>query len=223
MENPRQPRGRMFHQGNDNNAPAPVAADDGPRCIKCKKKLLFGTNLCALCANTMAPHDPLWKQLALIHQRDAWEEPDRIETKVTLVTHLEDAGSIQEAGDSTLAKNMDTWVGYACRFLDDRGYWNAEKATNFGDQHTPNGCTIGTTSLDFQGIREGSEGTCWIDLQGQIGGGSTKRKSYCQVLIQTRVGGPVDPDLITAALLQSLKGGKKRAIIKRQGEKGNPK
>jgi hypothetical protein len=81
---------------------------------------------------------------------------------------------------------------------------------------------VDTTSLDLQGVRAGSEGTFWIDLQGQIGGGSSKRLTYCQVLIQTSLGGPVPQDTITAALLQSLKSGSKRAVIHRDGGKGMP-
>jgi hypothetical protein len=190
-----------------------------PKCInpRCQQQTL-GTNLCALCANTLPAHHDLWKEMKV-----ASPSPGKqASTQLTLETVLQDAAKVQAKGDSTLASNMSEWVGYMCTFLDSRGYWNSKDATSVGDQNTPNNCKVGTTSLDFQGVRAGSEGTYWIDLQGQIGGGGSKRLTYCQVLIQTNVGGPVPRDTITAALLQSLKSGSKRAVIHPDGGKGLP-
>lgn len=192
-----------------------------PACINCGQQT-FGTNLCALCANTLPPGSPIWSQLK-VDQGSKGTAPERVGTRRALTTVLQDANKIEDKSDSVLSKNMPDWVGFMCTFLDSRGYWNAKSESSVGDQNTPKNCTTGTTSLDFQGIRSGTEGTFWIDLQGQIGGGGTKRKSYCQALIQTCTGGPVPAELITAALLQSLKGGKKRAVIHVEGGTGMPK
>lgn len=191
-----------------------------PECLSCHKEV-EGSNLCTVCAHTLPSDWPKWKQVKVDQKPSA--TPRRTGTEVALGWFLEEASKIESSSDSTLANQMEAWVGYMCIYLDSRNYWNASEESSVGDQHTPENCKTGTTSLDFQGVRSGSEGTFWIDLQGQVGGGGTKRKSYCQVLIQTRLGGPVPPRHIVTALVGSLKGGKKRAVIHREGEEGRPK
>lgn len=190
-----------------------------PQCLNphCRRETL-GTNLCALCANTLPPHHELWAKLKVASPSSG----KQASTQLVLETMLQDASKVLAKSDSTLAKHMSEWVGYMCTFLDSRNYWDSQAATSVGDQHTPNNCKVDTTSLDFQGVRAGSEGTYWIDLQGQVGGGGSKRLSYCQVMIQTNLGGPIPQDTITAALLQSLKSGSKRAVIHPKGGKGMP-
>ena len=72
---------------------------------------------------------------------------------------VEDAANIEATGNSTLASKMEEWVGHMCTYLDSRNYWNAQSASSVGDQHTPNNCKTEKTSLDFQGVQSGSEGT----------------------------------------------------------------
>jgi hypothetical protein len=195
-----------------------------PHCLKCLQ-FTFGTNLCALCANTLPPNHKIWSRLAPEPEEDEWAYKPfvPVATVQKLTTLPQAADKVQEKSQSVLAENMDDWVIIMCRYLDSRGYWECQRETDLGEQHTPHGCEADTTSLDFQGVRAGSDNTFWIDLQGQSGGGSTKRFSYCQVMIQTCVGGPVSPDLICAALLQSLKGGKIRIVIYVEGKPGRPK
>jgi hypothetical protein len=132
------------------------------------------------------------------------------EKVVELAIFLEDAPKIEETGNSTLEENMGKWVHNICSLLDG-GLWKAKQKTPANAQKTRFNCKDGTTSLDFQGIREGTEGTFWIDLQGQVGK-EKARGSYCQVLIETCVG-RVSEEMITKALLMSLKNGRKRALI----------
>jgi hypothetical protein len=191
-----------------------------PECLYCRKATL-GTNLCAWCANTVPSDRINWSKV----KTDTYESrgPGRVATELKLKVDFEPSSKIQLSGHSMLAKNMGAWIAPMCIYLDSREWWNAKEETSFGDQHTPNSCKSGTVSLDFQGIRSGSNQTHWIDLQGQVGGGSTDRLSYCQVMIQTCLGGPVSQDLIAKALLQSLKDGAVRAIIHKEGETGKPK
>lgn len=194
-----------------------------PNCIACGQETFKEyTNLCSLCAYTLPPGSRLWSEVKVV-DASPMLVPGRVGTRVALTMLLEDAKKIEKGGNTTLKDNMADWVGHMCTYLDSRGYWNATAATSVGDQNTPNNCKSGKVSLDFQGIREGTQGTFWIDLQGQEGGGGSKRNSYCQVLIQTCVGGPVPVETITAALLQSLTGGAKRAIIYKDGGSGRPK
>ena len=214
-----------------------------PNCMYCYRKT-SGTNLCVLCANTLPPHHELWEfvEFGMDDDDEPWKAYGgsggstksnksskgsggsiSVGTELALTLLPQPADKILGCSNSILKDNIPQWVGHMCIFLTSRDYWNAKSETSVGDQNTPKNCEVGTASLDFQGIRAGSEGTFWIDLQGQVGGGSSKRFSYCQCMIETCLGGPVPGERIIAALLQSLKGGQIRIVIHKQGGKGMPK
>lgn len=188
-----------------------------PSCLSCGRDTYL-TNLCPMCAATVPAGAALWRQVKADLPGTAG-----VGTETDLQWYVEKADKIESQSNGVLKANLADWVGHMCTFLTERGYWTSKTATGAGDQHTPRNCESGTVSLDFQGLREGSGGSYWIDLQGQAGGGGSKRKSYCQVLIQNNLGGPVPAGTITAALAQSLKDGKKRAIIHRAGSAARPK
>ncbi|MBP0464906.1 hypothetical protein J5Y09_13370 [Roseomonas sp. PWR1] len=73
--------------------------------------------------------------------------------------------------------------------------------TNFGDQYTiwKGG---GTPTVDYQGTRAGSGATFWIDIQGQVGGGGSKRKTYWQILVEC-AGTPPPRDNVVNAIAAS--------------------
>lgn len=179
------------------------------------KGLTSSIGQCLACGQLEGAKHSLDKMSQLIQGK----KPE--EKVVEPATLLEDAPKIESTSNSTLARKMEDWVEEMCKWLNGRGCWTAKEKTHVGQQHTPYNCKDDLTSLDFQGIREGSEGTFWIDLQGQEGK-DNNRKSYCQVLIQTCIG-PVPEKTIVAALMRSLKEGKKRAIIYNDGESGRPK
>jgi hypothetical protein len=69
----------------------------------------------------------------------------------------------------------------------------------------------GTTTFDYQGTREGSGTSLWIDIQGQYGGGSTKRNSYVQIMVEVTGDTPPE-DRIRTALRNSVKN-TQRAVV----------
>jgi hypothetical protein len=123
----------------------------------------------------------------------------------TLVLTEQPASRVEASSLPAIKRNLDERVPAMVTYLESRDYFNCTRETSQGDQHTPSGCEEGTNSLDFQGVRKGSGADYYIDLQAQSGGGSTKRKTYAQVLIQTGVGA-VPAETIVRALQQSLQG-----------------
>jgi hypothetical protein len=135
---------------------------------------------------------------------------------VVLVKTRQAASGLVPAGNSQLRTLIPLWVPPMIEFLKSQNYFNATRATARDEENTPNRCTQGVYSLDFQGIRSIS-GKFWIDLQAQIGSKATGRNSYAQVLIQSNVG-DVPATLIQEGLLESLKesgGTEKRPIAYR--------
>ncbi|HJZ55531.1 MAG TPA: hypothetical protein VKE74_11255 [Gemmataceae bacterium] len=166
-----------------------------PNCAYCGG-FTFSTNpICMLCQTKV----PYVKYKHLLSTRPVNNQ------QVELRTTLQRAQKIEKLSDSTLRDKLPEWVGVMVEYLNTRGYWNYATETSPGDQATPSGCEAGTRSLDFQGVRS-RNGNYWIDIQAQMGGGGSKRKSYAQVMIQTRLGVDISAEMILAALLSSLNG-----------------
>lgn len=72
----------------------------------------------------------------------------------------------------------------------------------------------GTITIDFQGLRE-NQGFCWFDFQGQVGGGSSKRSSYFQVMVLQDGGEGPSAAMIEEALRASLRGGVRSIVVLR--------
>ena len=158
----------------------PCVVDD------CQQEPNNGTNLCSLHANTLPPNSKIWSKVTV--DQNFGRTPQTGRTEVRLTTFLQDASKVESTGAPALGDKLNDWVPLMCTYLTERGHWDRANETNPGDQGTPGGCEVGTTSLDFQGVRPSQTGDVyWIDLQGQIGGGGSKRKTYCQVKIQTRL------------------------------------
>jgi hypothetical protein len=136
----------------------------------------------------------------------------------------QNANGVEKVGASDLVAAMTTCVPAMVRFLTERNYWSANVATNLGDQTTPQGCDAGNTlTLDFQGIRAGTNGTFWIDIQAQKGK-SSNRKTFGQVMIQTNMqsGRPTAGELL-GIVVQAIGANKQRAVILDSTQDGRPR
>lgn len=83
----------------------------------------------------------------------------------------------------------------------------------FGDQATIEDFG-GTITIDYQGLRE-NQGYCWFDFQGQVGGGSSKRKTYFEVMVLQDGGEGPSQVMIEQAIRESLKGGVRSIVVLR--------
>lgn len=164
-----------------------------PLCAFCDRFCLTG-QVCGLCARRV-PYEKL-KSLLSAKLPSA--------KAVILETTYQPAKGVSKKSESVLASNIPGWVPKMIAYLNGMAYWNAGAATTFGDQTTPTGCTEGTNSLDFQGIRAGKSGLFWIDIQAQSGKDNA-RDTYAQVMIQTQLGVDIPALTIITALLNSLK------------------
>ena len=182
-------------------------------CIVCGSFTLSG-DVCALCGNK-----------AHVNEIKARQEEAKLRTAQApkdwrILT--QDAPRVEQKHNADIRASIDEFMndvmGCVSHHIDD------DRASSFGDQYT-----IWThesndnATVDFQGVRAGSSGSFWVDLQGQDGGGGTKRKTYCQVMVQLRRGVP-PPELVTEAFERSLDpvAGRKRFVIYDHNTRGQP-
>lgn len=175
-----------------------------PTCDMCGGFTLGTSNICAMCANTANG-----RRIGVAGQNQYRPVVPQL-PPVYVVPTYQLRQTIQSTAGG-LGPYLAAWVPTMVTWLGVRNYWGAQAVTGFGDQATPNGCTNGTRSLDFQGIRAGLNGVFWIDIQAQFGGGGTPRNTHAQVLIQC-TGHPVSAQAIIAALNGSLGQGR-RALL----------
>ncbi|MBR0664490.1 hypothetical protein GXW71_09010 [Roseomonas hellenica] len=97
-------------------------------------------------------------------------------------------------------------------------YGNSNTSSGFGDQDTL--WEEGTVSVDFQGIREGSSDTIWLDYQGQAGKGSA-RVSHWQVMIVC--GSGVPSQALIEAAIDASHGEAARSLLLTNNTQGRPK
>jgi hypothetical protein len=138
---------------------------------------------------------------------------------------MSDTSRIRSSSESDLAAAMATCVPALHRWLTAQGHWRANAATRLDQQTTPAGCDAGNTlTLDFQGIRDGTGGTFWIDIQAQKGGSGNKRKTYGQVMIQTNMAsGRPTPNELLDIVVQAIGANKQRALVLDEDEEGRPR
>ena len=182
-------------------------------CIVCTGFTLTG-DVCSMCANKAHVREIKGKQeenrLRVAQAQKDWRILEQDSTKVENKHNADLRGAIDDFIDDVMNCVSD--------HIDDN------RASGFGDQSTI--WTHGTNdnaTVDFQGVRAGSAGSFWIDLQGQDGGGGSKRKSYCQVMVQGRRGAP-PTELVQQAFERSLEptAGRKRYIVYDHNGHGRP-
>lgn len=91
-------------------------------------------------------------------------------------------------------------------------------SSGFGDQNTI--WEEGTASVDFQGIRQGSSGSVWLDYQGQVGKAGQNRSSFWQVMIVCGQGTPSASDIEDA--IDRSHGTADRSLVITANTQGRP-
>ncbi|MBR0654719.1 hypothetical protein [Plastoroseomonas arctica] len=119
---------------------------------------------------------------------------------VTWVSVSETANAVTANGNAHL-KNVSDYIGAVMNCLTTHMSDNA--ATSAGGQYTIwNHAKEDTVSIDYQGTREGSGSTFWIDIQGQVGKDNA-RVSHWQIMVECA--GSVPPqEVVMEAIKASL-------------------
>lgn len=165
-------------------------------------------NFCPKCGGPTASAWTLCDKCRSVKNQLAQNAIEKTVIAPTWICDLQKASKIEESQYGFFNKNADE---IANAILKDAVPWiNNPHETNINEQYTVINFG-GTVTLDFQGCRV-SGNSFWVDYQGQVGGGSTKRKSYFQVMIQCQVGLPTLP-IIIQAITSSNNGGQSRSII----------
>ncbi len=137
------------------------------------------------------------------------------------------ASSVSVATWETLMQTASAVTGGSVGGLKDTSAYIGKVMACLGEHKDDNGAstideqktiwkenpTDSTVTVDYQGTRAGKGSTFWIDIQGQVGGGSTKRKTYWQIMVQCAGSSPPQ-GVVEAAIEASLKAQSgERAVI----------
>ena len=121
------------------------------------------------------------------------------------------APKVQKNGNPYFKKHIDACVDGILTFVADNKAMKS--GGGFGSQNTIEDFG-GTVTIDFQGLRE-NQGYAWFDFQGQVGGGSTTRNTYFQVMVLRDLGEGPTAAMIGSAIRDSLKGGTRSIVVLR--------
>ena len=145
------------------------------KCAKCKKNdVASAYEICGPCKGAKAT----LQQQQLVERSK--KNKDRTSVPGWLMTTEHEFATIDKRTLSSFNKNKSTVADDVLIAVE--AHKNDKAASKLDDQYTVKDYG-GTVTLDYQGTRAGG-GKYWIDLQGQVGGGSTDRNTYFQIMIE---------------------------------------